>query len=80
MLNCGIFGYLSAAASSQIGDEASIIAFPELFNSLLKFLRLRGLPHYETMIETSNLLFSMAKIMLDAVLVMQVTIDIIAGK
>jgi hypothetical protein len=33
-----IFTYLGAAPSSQIGDEASIIAFSELFNSFFKVL------------------------------------------
>ena len=75
-----IFTYFGAAPSSQIDDEASIIAFSELFNSLLKFLWLRYLPYYETMIGIGDLAFSKAEITLDAVSVMQLTVDIISGK
>ena len=37
-------------------------------------------PYYETMIEIGDLAFSKAEITLDAVSVMQLTVDIISGK
>ena len=79
-LSSAIFRYLNAVASSQIGDEASIIAFLKLFNGLLKVLWLRCLPYYKTMIEIDNFVFSKARMTPDAVPGMLLTVDIISGK